>query len=626
MLTESIKQKIQELFDSTPDNIGVSYGRKISNGEFTGELGITFTVETKLPLEAIDEGQALPSSVTIDGVEYVTDVVEVGKIQALVCDPTTLANCYDWQANPPANQGTFRPLKGGVSLTSFNNITSVGTLGFIAVDTATQALVGITNNHVVIGNAFYTIDRNINGVLENEMSDSVYQNGESGTPQPSLKIGEVLRYVPMNLLGSNTVDVAMVSVNSADISNTESIKQVGLSYTAAMPFASTAEIDNLMSTLPTLYSSGRTSGAKGAGLCGLTISQINYTTLVAGYNLQGVDQDVLFTNCIVFTRSNPGCIEPISAGDSGSALIADFGGTWKIIGVCFAGGGTIAVACRIDEVASQLGIQAWDGSPKNYVNLASKAFKTIPGGSTNKTFTCSGSTYWQVGLNNTAYPCNDITTSTTTSTSSTSTSTTSTSTSTTSSTTTVAPTTTTTTTLEPTTTTTTTTPTYTIGQSALGGIIAYILQPGDPGYIAGEQHGLVVTSSDLSNSTVLGCDGITITGADGINLGTGQQNSIDFLSQCSGVGGAFDLCSNYSNGGYSDWYLPSLGELDKIHANRSLIGGTFGDNYWSSTNPSAIIGNFSTIWMVRNFVGGAPDYVTQLRLSDVMSTRAIRYF
>jgi hypothetical protein len=406
MLTENIKQKIQELFESTPENVGVSYGNKISNGEFTGELGITFFVETKLPLEAIDEGQLLPSSVTIDGVDYVTDVVEVGKIKALACDPTTLNNCYGWRniSTPPANRGTFRPLKGGVSLTSFNNVNTVGTLGFIAVDTATQALVGITNNHVVVKDAFNTSDRNINGVLENEMSDSVYQNGESGTPQPSLKIGEVLRYVPMNL-SSNKVDVAMVSVNSADISNIESVKQVGLSYTAAMSFASTNEINALLSTRPPLYSSGRTSGAKGSGSCGLVVSAIGATVLVDGYELQGISRAVPFTDTIAFTRANPDCTSPIAGGDSGSALIANYSGTWKIIGLCFAGSDTVGYANRIDEIVSQLGIQAWDGSPKNYVNLASKAFKTIPGGSSNKTFTCSGSTYWQVGLNNTSFPC-----------------------------------------------------------------------------------------------------------------------------------------------------------------------------------------------------------------------------
>ena len=161
MLTESIKQKIQELFDSTPDNIGVSYGRKISNGEFTGEIGITFTVETKLPLGEIPEDQVLPSSVTIDGVDYVTDVVQVGKIQALACDPTTLNNCYGWQTTPPGNRGSIRPLKGGISITSFNKQDAVGTLGFIAVDTVTQALVGVTNNHVVIKDAFLQNTNNV---------------------------------------------------------------------------------------------------------------------------------------------------------------------------------------------------------------------------------------------------------------------------------------------------------------------------------------------------------------------------------------------------------------------------------------------------------------------------------
>jgi hypothetical protein len=405
MLTENIKQKIQELFESTPENVGVSYGRKVSNGEFTGELGITFTVETKLPLEELSEDQVLPSSVTIDGVEYATDVIQVGKVQALACDPVTTADCYNWQVIPPGNRGTVRPLKGGISLGSFNNQGKVGTLGFIAVETGTQALVGVTNNHVVILDGFSTSDRNINGVIQNEMSDNVYQNGENSTPNPTLKIGEVLRYVPLYLSNNNKVDGALISVASADISNTESIKQFGLNYSAAMPFASTAEINALLTTNPLVYSSGRTTGAKGEGNCGLVISGIGAVVNTSGYNLQGFPQTIPFADSIAFTRSNPDCPDPIFPGDSGSALIASFGGVWKIIGLCFAGGDNIGYANRIDIVASQLGIEAWLGVPKNYVNLATKAYKTVPGGSANKTFTCSGSIYWQVGLTNTSYPC-----------------------------------------------------------------------------------------------------------------------------------------------------------------------------------------------------------------------------
>lgn len=411
MLTESIKQKIQELFDATPDNVSVSYGNKLTNGEFTGQLGITFFVETKLPLEEIPEDQLLPSSVTIDGVEYVTDVVEVGVIQALACDSTTLNNCYGWQTVPPGNRGTIRPLKGGVSLGSYNNQGKVGTLGFIAVDTATQALVGVTNNHVVVKDAFYTAYRNLSGTIENELSDDVYQNGENYTPDPLLKIGEVLRYVPMYTQGNGTnrVDGALISVDSADISTVESIKQYGLSNTTAMPFASTAEINNLLSTNPSLYSSGRTTGAKGEGVCGLRILSIGQVTNVSGYNLQGVSKVVTFNDALVFTRTNAQCPSPIAGGDSGSALIANLSGTWKIIGLVFAeaysGSNYLGVACRIDDVASELGIEYWDGTSKNYVDLASKTYKTTSGASANDTLDCSGSTYWQVGLTNSSSPC-----------------------------------------------------------------------------------------------------------------------------------------------------------------------------------------------------------------------------
>lgn len=409
MLTESIKQKIQELFDTTPDNVSVSYGKKISNGEFTGDLGITFFVEAKLPLEEIPVNQLLPSSVTIDGVEHVTDVIEVGKIETLACDSLTLSNCYGWESVPPGNRGTIRPLKGGISLGSFNNQGKVGTLGFIAVDTATQALVGVTNSHVVVSDAFATADRNLSGIIENELSDNVYQNGENSTPNPVLKIGEVLRYVPTRLSSSNQVDGALISVASGDISNVESIKQYGLSNTTAMPFASTSEINNLVSTDPALYSSGRTTGAKGEGSCGLSILSIGATANVSGYELQGVSKTIVFSDAIIFTRTNPQCPSPITSGDSGSALIANFSGTWKIIGLVFAGGisgsNYIGLANRIDQVASQLGIQSWDGTSKNYVNLASKVFKTTSGASANNTLVCSGSTYWQVGLTNSSSPC-----------------------------------------------------------------------------------------------------------------------------------------------------------------------------------------------------------------------------
>jgi len=119
------------------------------------------------------------------------------------------------------------------------------------------------------------------------------------------------------------------------------------------------------------------------------------------------------------------CSYPVWGGDSGSTLIANIGGVWKIIGLVFAGNGTpynpqtnspynsnqslgptgpyqvastIGFACRIDQVASQLGIKAWTGSIAPVVDHDTITYRTVSGSNSDKTLVCSGSTYWQVGL------------------------------------------------------------------------------------------------------------------------------------------------------------------------------------------------------------------------------------
>lgn len=103
---------------------------------------------------------------------------------------------------------------------------------------------------------------------------------------------------------------------------------------------------------------------------------------------------------------------------------------------------------------------------------------------------------------------------------------------------------------------------------------------------------LEAAPSDQSEAAPWGCEGTLITGADGLAVGTGEQNTIDIVDPatgntgCTTAGTAAYICVNLSLDIYNDWFLPSKEELGWMYTNLHVEGvGDFVDIkfYWSSS-------------------------------------------
>jgi hypothetical protein len=166
---------------------------------------------------------------------------------------------------------------------------------------------------------------------------------------------------------------------------------------------------------------------------------------------------------------------------------------------------------------------------------------------------------------------------------------------------------------------------YALGLTFRGGVIAYILQSSDIGYVAGETHGLIISQNVTPTDSVWGCYGYAVGGTS-TAFGTGAANTALISSSPCGASTAARLCADLVVDGYVDWYLPSSDELLKIINNTIILGLSTYDPYSSclgymSSSESGAIGFYAREYC-SGYINSFPITKDNHYYSIILATRS----
>ena len=160
-----------------------------------------------------------------------------------------------------------------------------------------------------------------------------------------------------------------------------------------------------------------------------------------------------------------------------------------------------------------------------------------------------------------------------------------------------------------------------VGELFGGGIVFYVYDFG--------QHGLITSLDNLSTGLAWGTSGVDVPNCESPE--NGQANTASIVAQF-GVGTTYaaGLCDAYTGGGYTDWYLPSIWELNLLYNSGYIINYELNNDgdattngltmsvYWSSTEQNA-----TSAWNGYFVYGNSGGGFTKTTLNIV---RAVRSF
>ena len=196
-----------------------------------------------------------------------------------------------------------------------------------------------------------------------------------------------------------------------------------------------------------------------------------------------------------------------------------------------------------------------------------------------------------------------------------------------------------------------------VGDTFGGGIVGYILQPGDNGYDPSEQHGIIVANQDYGTLVDWGsCDDIVNTNGVGGSYLVGRTSELlydayyndsiwqtycpDSLDQyMSYYSSVMHIVRDINWEGFTDWTVGSIGDYEKVFINIAALDSIFNQpisgRHWTSTSKGSYYADrmyFQYSYLaITNSLTGAVTYEWRLTKNESRhfndnAIRPVRYF